>query len=309
MHQSKAEIEVVHGQSGRVEARLPSPFGGFRPIPCHSQAPTLTRPFKGITAHQIDVFLEIICVGMPKDARFRRNIVSEEASMLAARLVRRLKKEGWSLSVAESCTGGLLASTFTDISGASDWFSQGWVTYSNESKISQLGVSPKKLESRGAVSHEVALSMAQGAQSASGSGVSISITGIAGPTGGNEKKPVGTVYVGVCIGDAYLVRKGEFGGADRASNKHSFTIFAMQKAIEAWDTHFAKIEAVRLAAEAESVDGENIELDLNQALLSINPDMDTWAATEDWSDEKIANTLEEQDKATLGDDAEWLEEQ
>ena len=62
---------------------------------------------------------------MPKDARFRRNIVSEEASMLAARLVRRLKKEGWSLSVAESCTGGLLASTFTDISGASEWFSQG----------------------------------------------------------------------------------------------------------------------------------------------------------------------------------------
>ena len=151
--------------------------------------------------------------------------------------------------------------------------------------------------------------MAQGAQSASGSGVSISITGIAGPTGGNEKKPVGTVYVGVCIGEAYLVRKGEFGGADRASNKHSFAIFAMQKAIEAWDTHFAKIEAVRLAAEAESVDGENIELDLNQALLSINPDMDTWAATEDWSDEKIANTLEEQDKATLGDDAEWSEEQ
>ena len=246
---------------------------------------------------------------MPKDAHFRRNVVSEEASMLAARLVRRLKKQGWSLSVAESCTGGLLASTFTDISGASEWFSQGWVTYSNESKISQLGVTPKKLESRGAVSHEVALSMAQGAQSASGSGVSISITGIAGPTGGNEKKPVGTVYVGVCIGEAYLVRKGEFGGADRASNKHSFAIFAMQKAIEAWDTHFAKIKAVRLAAEAESVDGENIELDLNQALLSINPDMDTWAATEDWSDEKIANTLEEQDKATLGDDAEWSEEQ
>ena len=63
--------------------------------------------------------------------------------MLAARLVRRLKKEGWSLSVAESCTGGLLASSFTDISGASEWFTQGWVTYSNESKISLLGVNPK----------------------------------------------------------------------------------------------------------------------------------------------------------------------
>ena len=228
--------------------------------------------------------------------------------MLAARLVRRLKKEGWSLSVAESCTGGLLASSFTDISGASDWFSQGWVTYSNDSKISQLGVSPKKLEKRGAVSHEVALGMAQGAQSASGSGVSISITGIAGPTGGDEKKPVGTVYVGVCIGESYLVRRGEFGGADRASNKHSFVIFAMQKAIEAWDTHFAKIEEVRIAAEAEAT-GDDIELDLSKALSSINPDMDSWEATDDWSDERVANTLEEQDKAALGDEAEWLEEQ
>ncbi|MBJ04047.1 MAG: hypothetical protein CMB65_05050 [Euryarchaeota archaeon] len=246
---------------------------------------------------------------MPKNARFRRLNVNEEASMLAARLVRRLKKEGWSLSVAESCTGGLLASTFTDISGASEWFSQGWVTYSNDSKISQLGVSPKKLEKRGAVSHEVALGMAQGAQSASGSGVSISITGIAGPTGGNEKKPVGSVYVGVCIGESYLVRRGEFGGADRASNKHSFVIFAMQKAIEAWDTHFAKIDAVRIAAEAEAEGDESIELDLEKALSSINPDMDTWDATDDWSDEKIANTLEEQDKVTLGEDAEWTEEQ
>ena len=83
---------------------------------------------------------------MPKNSRWGRQYVSEEASMLAARLVRRLKKEGWSLSVAESCTGGLLASSFTDISGASEWFSQGWVTYSNESKISMLGVNPKKLE-------------------------------------------------------------------------------------------------------------------------------------------------------------------
>ncbi|MEE2758400.1 MAG: CinA family protein [Candidatus Thermoplasmatota archaeon] len=234
--------------------------------------------------------------------------MSEEASMLAARLVRRLKKDGWSLSVAESCTGGLLASTFTDISGASEWFSQGWVTYSNESKISQLGVLPKMLEKKGAVSHEVALGMAQGAQSASGSGVTISITGIAGPTGGDEKKPVGSVYVGVCIGEAYIVRKGDFGGADRASNKHSFVIFAMQKAIEAWDTHFAKIEAVRIAAEAEA-NRDDGELDLSKALSSINPDMDTWEATDNWSNEKVASTLEEQDKATLGDDAEWMEEQ
>lgn len=235
--------------------------------------------------------------------------MSEEASMLAARLVRRLKKEGWSLSVAESCTGGLLASSFTDISGASAWFTQGWVTYSNESKIAQLGVTPKQLEKRGSVSHEVALGMAQGSQRFSGTSVSISITGIAGPTGGDENKPVGTVYVAVCIGDSYLVRRGEFGGGDRASNKHSFVIFAMQKAIEAWDTHFGRLEAVRLAAEAEAAADDSIDLDLSRALSSINPDLDTWKENTVWTSEKVANTLEEQGKDALGDEAEWSEEQ
>jgi PncC family amidohydrolase len=229
--------------------------------------------------------------------------------MLAARLVRRLKKEGWSLSVAESCTGGLLASCFTDISGASSWFTQGWVTYSNESKVSQLGVNPTKLEKRGAVSHEVALGMAQGAQLSSGSGLVISITGVAGPTGGDVGKPVGTVYVGVCVGESYLVRRGEFGGGDRASNKHSFVLFAMQKAIQAWDAHFGRIEAVRVAAQAEAAADETIELDLTQALSSINPDLDTWKDNTVWTTEKVATTLEEQGKDALGDDVEWTEEQ
>ncbi|MDP6325221.1 MAG: CinA family protein [Candidatus Thalassarchaeaceae archaeon] len=229
--------------------------------------------------------------------------------MLAARLVRRLKKEGWSLSVAESCTGGLLASCFTDISGASSWFTQGWVTYSNESKITQLGVNPAKLEKRGAVSHEVALGMAQGAQLSSGCGLTISITGVAGPTGGDVGKPVGTVYVGVCVGESYLVRRGEFGGGDRASNKHSFVIFAMQKAIQAWDAHFGRIESVRVAAEAEAAADETIDLDLTQALSSINPDLDTWKDNTVWTTEKVATTLDEQGKTALGDDAEWVEEQ
>tara|TARA_B110000438_G_scaffold296019_1_gene340038 strand:- start:267 stop:1184 length:918 start_codon:yes stop_codon:yes gene_type:complete len=287
----------------------PSPFGRFRPIQYRSQAPTPTRPFKGITAPQRDVFDPRNTVGMPKNSRLSRLFVSEEASMLAARLVRRLKKEGWSLSVAESCTGGLLASSFTDISGASTWFTQGWVTYSNESKISQLGVNPTKLEKRGAVSHEVALGMAQGAQLSSGSGLSISVTGVAGPTGGDIGKPIGSVYVGVCVGESYLVRRGEFGGGDRASNKHSFVIFAMQKAIQAWDAHFGRIEAVRIAAEAEVDADGTIALNLTQALSSINPDLDTWKENTVWTTEKVATTLDELDKTALGDDAEWVEEQ
>ena len=174
--------------NGQELVLQPLPSGRFRPIRCRSQAPTPTRPFKGITAPQRGAFCSGYAVGMPKNSRLGAQYVSEEASMLAARLVRRLKKQGWSLSVAESCTGGLLASCFTDISGASSWFTQGWVTYSNESKISQLGVNPKKLEKRGAVSHEVALGMAQGAKKSSESGVSISITGVAGPTGGERQR-------------------------------------------------------------------------------------------------------------------------
>ncbi len=229
--------------------------------------------------------------------------------MLAARLVRRLKKHEWSLSVAESCTGGLLASAFTDISGASNWFTQGWVTYSNESKIAQLGVDAGRLEKRGAVSHGIALDMAKGAQRGSGSEVSISITGIAGPTGGDQNKSVGTVYVAICIGESYLVRKGEFGGGDRASNKHSFVIFAMQKAIEAWDTHFNRIEAIRVVAESATGD-EMIEVDLKQALSSINPDLDSWQDDADWNaEDKVATTLQEQEKDALGTDVDWSEEQ
>lgn len=227
--------------------------------------------------------------------------------MLAARLVRRLKRKSWSLALAESCTGGLLASSFTDISGASAWFSQSWVTYSNESKVRQLGVDPVVLEKRGAVSHSVAQEMAKGAQKASGSEVAISITGIAGPTGGLENKPVGTVYVAVYIGDSYLVRKGEFGGGDRASNKHSFVIFAMQKAIEAWDVHFERRERIKevVAAGEEAV----AEVDLKSALANINPDLDSWQDGAEWGVDKVATTRDEQEKDALGADVDWSEEQ
>ena len=137
---------------------------------------------------------------MAKNTGAGDEVVSEEASMLAARLVRRLKTQGWTLATAESCTGGLLSSTFTDISGASEWFRQGWVTYSNESKAIDLGVPEEAIAKKGAVSHEVARLMAQGAAKAAGTEVAISTTGIAGPTGGTASKPVGTCYVGISLG-------------------------------------------------------------------------------------------------------------
>ena len=123
----------------------------------------------------------------------------EEAAALASRLAHRLRKLGWTISTAESCTGGLIASILTDISGASSWYKQGWIVYSNESKIRELGVGKSAFDKgeSGAVSHKVAIQMARGARYKSGSNAAIAITGIAGPDGSGEGKEVGRVHVAV----------------------------------------------------------------------------------------------------------------
>lgn len=105
----------------------------------------------------------------------------------------------WKIALAESCTGGLVCATLTDLAGSSQWFERGFITYSNEAKTECLGVPAKLIESYGAVSEEVAFAMADGALQASGANVAISITGIAGPSGGSPEKPVGTVCFGWAI--------------------------------------------------------------------------------------------------------------
>ncbi|MEN6428215.1 MAG: competence/damage-inducible protein A [Phycisphaerales bacterium] len=108
-----------------------------------------------------------------------------------------LARTGQSLAVAESCTGGLLASLITEIPGSSRYFTYGWVTYSNQAKNTELQVPLEMIDKQGAVSEQVALAMAQGARQRSGADYAIAITGIAGPGGGSEQKPVGLVYIGV----------------------------------------------------------------------------------------------------------------
>ncbi|MEN6332652.1 MAG: competence/damage-inducible protein A [Phycisphaerales bacterium] len=108
-----------------------------------------------------------------------------------------LVETGRTLAVAESCTGGLLASLITDVPGSSRYFTHGWVTYSNAAKQSELMVPPEMIDQYGAVSEQVAQAMAQGARRRSGADYAIGITGIAGPGGGSELKPVGLVYIAV----------------------------------------------------------------------------------------------------------------
>jgi len=101
------------------------------------------------------------------------------------------------IAVAESCTGGLLAKLFTDIPGASAYFTHGWITYSDKAKTEQLGIAPRAIEKNGAVSEQVASAMALAARQKAGTDFAIAITGIAGPSGGTEQKPVGLVYISV----------------------------------------------------------------------------------------------------------------
>lgn len=115
------------------------------------------------------------------------------------RLVALLKNRGMYISSAESCTGGLFSALITDVAGASDVLCESIVTYSNEAKMRELGVSSETLEKYGAVSENTAREMAEGICRHTGADVGVGITGIAGPGGGTPQKPVGTVYAGICI--------------------------------------------------------------------------------------------------------------
>lgn len=137
----------------------------------------------------------------------------------AERLLAGMRRRSWKLATAESCTGGLLAALFTEIAGASDVLERGFVTYSNTAKIGLLNVDFEHLLLRhGAVSAEVAEAMAVGARCASAADVAVAVTGIAGPGGGTEAKPVGLVYIGLAApGTPTVVREFRFGDPGRSA--------------------------------------------------------------------------------------------
>ena len=127
--------------------------------------------------------------------------------LLSKKIVNRLIKKKLTISTAESCTGGLLSSFITSINGSSKVFDLGLITYSNQSKINILKIPKKIIERYGAVSKQVCLSMVKNVYKLTKSNISLSITGIAGPSGGTKNKPVGLVYVGIKKDDKIKIKK------------------------------------------------------------------------------------------------------
>ena len=143
---------------------------------------------------------------------------------LSQKIVSELRKKRLKISLAESCTGGLLSSSITSISGSSKVFTIGLVTYSNQSKISILKVPKNIIRKHGAVSYETCLSMVKNLIKISKTNISVSITGIAGPKGGTKKKPVGLVFIGIKKGSKTLVKKYLFKNKKRISIQRAAVI-------------------------------------------------------------------------------------
>ena len=167
------------------------------------------NPLINSTVHAGVITLHIIAAAQDKDTAHR--MANDDEKLLRTRLGRlifgtneqtlaevvgqKLIQQKKTLAVAESCTGGCLAKLLTNIPGASKYFTHGWVTYSNSAKISELGVSHDLIAQHGAVSEQVASAMARGARKKSQADFAIAITGIAGPSGATEQKPLGLVYI------------------------------------------------------------------------------------------------------------------
>lgn len=178
-------------------------------------------------AHYPDLTLRLTVRGKEREERFSalrarikelvgRHIYAESDETLEEVVGRLLLEKGWTLALAESCTGGYISHRITRVPGSSNYFKGTVVAYANEAKVHFLGVKPATLERFGAVSQETALEMAQGIRRQAGVDVGLSITGVAGPTGGTQEKPVGTVWAGIdCQGrsEARLFRL--HGGRER----------------------------------------------------------------------------------------------
>lgn len=153
---------------------------------------------------------------------------------VTARLAVVLQEKGWSMATAESCTGGLMAAACTDLAGSSNWFECGFVTYSNAAKTELLGVDGALIDRHGAVSEPVARAMAQGAVARSRAQAAAAVTGVAGPGGGSEAKPVGTVWFGWCTPAGTVTEMMLFDG-DRPAVRQAAAAHALARLLDLLD--------------------------------------------------------------------------
>ncbi|GAB2697088.1 nicotinamide-nucleotide amidase [Aliiglaciecola aliphaticivorans] len=154
-------------------------------------------------------------------------MLTESIDLMAQQLGQQLQQKGWTISCAESCTGGGVAFAITSVAGSSEWFKQSFVTYSNEAKHDLLGVRQEVLISFGAVSAQTVEQMASGCAQKSHAEVGVSISGIAGPDGGTEDKPVGLVWFGFYINGDIFTEKQIFSG-----DRHEVRLQAIEFALK-----------------------------------------------------------------------------
>ncbi len=145
-----------------------------------------------------------------------------------AHIATQLRACGWMLATAESCTGGMVAAACTDLAGSSQWFERGFVSYSNASKTELLGVPADLIAAHGAVSEAVARAMAEGALAHAHAHTSLAVTGVAGPTGGSDCKPVGTVWFAWCVAGQTHSEVRHFAG-DRAAVRRATLCHALAR--------------------------------------------------------------------------------
>jgi nicotinamide-nucleotide amidase len=161
-------------------------------------------------------------------------LIAEPLDDLAQRVLNTARGRRLTITAAESCTGGLVAASLCAISGASDVFERGFVTYTNLAKMQMIGVPAETLEAHGAVSEATARAMAKGALAASPCDLAVAITGIAGPGGGSEAKPVGTVHIAVAMrGGAVLHRHEAFGDLARVEIQRASAASALTLLLKA----------------------------------------------------------------------------
>lgn len=161
--------------------------------------------------------------------RFQKYLISDDGSSMEKTVVRLLKQSGMTFATAESCTGGLISNRITNVPGASEVFTHGFVTYANEAKVEMLDVSRNSITQFGAVSEVVAKEMAEGALRRSGASIAVAVTGIAGPSGGTEDRPVGTAWIAVALENGPTEAYKTY----HPRNRKDFKLAVSQSALEA----------------------------------------------------------------------------